>query len=267
MKPLIRKLPASRIARAAKWRRITGLIGAAAMTASLGHAQDTASPLSFAEGAALYEQNCAICHGDDGAGQSSHFPALAGNDILDDVDRIVGNIHQGQGNMPPFPDLSTEDIAALATYVRNSWQNAYGEVSVAEAAQVLEGLDSSGQARTIWDGVYTDAQANRGRLAYSGQCAVCHGRRLNGAPEDPDMQSSPPLARASFLREWNGRSLAVLFDYTRASMPQSNPASLSDAQYVDIIAYVLSVSDAPSGDAELLPEDSDLAWIRVEPED
>jgi mono/diheme cytochrome c family protein len=244
-----------------KW--IIGVIGIAVLSVSTALAQETPTPGSMASGGVLFEQNCAFCHGDDGAGQSPYFPALAGNDVLQDVTRIVTNIHQGQGNMPPFPDLTAEEIAALASYIRNSWQNSYGEVSVTEASAVIGGLDQGGVPGTIWDGVYSEAQIMRGRLAYDGNCGACHGRRLNGAPIDPDMQSSPPLARAKFLRNWNGRSLAILFDYTRSSMPQSNPGSLSDAQYVDIIAYMLSVSGAASGDAELLPDDAAMAWIRI----
>lgn len=244
---------------ATKLRWIAGIISAVLTAAPAAQAQET--------GASLFEQNCALCHGEDGAGQSPHFPALAGNLALQDVSRIVGNIHQGQGGMPPFPEFDAGEIAALATYVRTSWQNTYGEVSEAQAAEVLAGLDQAGTPVSIWDGIYSDAQVVRGRLAYGGYCAVCHGRRLNGAPEDPDMQSSPPLARANFLRDWNGRSLAILMDYTRAAMPQSNPSSLTDEQYVDVIAYMLSVSGAPSGSADLLPEDAVLAWIRIEPED
>ncbi len=227
-------------------------------------AQDTGSTAS---GAALYEQNCAICHGETGAGQPPHFPALAGNAVVSDLPRIVSNIHQGQGNMPPFPELQAAEIAALASYVRNSWGNAAGDASVEEVAAHLEGLDTAEEQRTIWDGVYGSTQVARGRLVYDGQCAVCHGRFLNGAAEDPDMQSGPPLARAYFLREWNGRSLAVLYDYTRASMPQANPGSLTDEQYADILAYMLSVSGAPTGPSDLSNAHGDLARIVIAPEE
>lgn len=221
----------------------------------------------MASGAALYEQNCVICHGDTGAGQPPHFPALAGNAVVSDLPRIVSNIHQGQGNMPPFPDLQAAEIAALASYVRNSWGNAAGDATVEEVTVLLAGLDTAEEQRTIWDGVYGSAQVARGRLVYDGQCAVCHGRRLNGAAEDPDMQSGPPLARANFLRDWNGRSLAVLFDYTRASMPQANPGSLTDEQYADIVAYMLSVSGAPAGPSDLSDAEGDLARIVITPEE
>jgi len=56
----------------------------------------------------------------------------------------------------------------------------------------------------------------------------------------------------------------VLFGYTRATMPQNNPASLSDQQYIDIIAYMLSVNEAPAGDTELAPDPADLGRIVIE---
>lgn len=102
---------------------------------------------------------------------------------------------------------------------------------------------------------------------YPGPCGLCHGRRLDGAPDDPDMLSTPSLARARFLRIWEGRSLATLFEYTRATMPEANPESLDDQEYVDIIAYMLSVSGMPAGDDELEPDSQSLARfiIRQQP--
>ncbi len=101
-------------------------------------------------------------------------------------------------------------------------------------------------------------------MAYSGACGSCHGRRLNGAPDDPDMRSTPPLARARFMRIWEGRSLATLFEYTRASMTEDNPDSLGDQEYVDIIAYMLTVGGMPNGDTELSPDSQSLAQVLIQ---
>ena len=230
-------------------------------------AQTAADPALLAAGSPIFEQNCALCHGETGSGDPPHFPALAGNAVVGDLSRVVSNIHLGQGNMPPFPDLGAEDLAALATYIGNSWGNSAGGIAVEDVALLLEDLDGGGATQTIWDGVYSGDQVVRGRLAYDGQCAVCHGRRLNGAAEDPDMQSGPPLARDKFLRDWSGRSLAVLFDYTRASMPEANPGSLSDGQYADILAYMLSVSGAPAGETALGADQDALARITIGPQE
>ena len=215
----------------------------------------------FAQGQQLYEAHCARCHGVSGEGRPPTFPALSGNDRLADAALIVGTIGQGSGNMPPFPALTPDETASLASYVRNAWTNAFGGVTADEAAAAREGLADAGPAVSVWDGVFSEAQATRGRGVYSGACGFCHGRRLNGAPDDPDMRSTPPLARARFLREWEGRSLATLFEYTRLTMPEDNPSSLTDAEYVDVIAYMLSVSRMPAGDDELSTDSRSLARI------
>ncbi len=168
--------------------------------------------------------------------------------------------------MPAFPDLTAEEISSLANYVRNAWANDFGSVSTEEVAAVLEGLEEAGPIVSVWDGVFTEAQATRGQAVYPGACGICHGRRLNGAPEDPDMRSTPPLARARFLRVWEGRSLATLFEYTRATMPEDNPNSLTEQEYADVIAYMLTVGGMPAGDDELQPDPQSLARVVIQPQ-
>ena len=242
----------------------THILGTLLVSAAFGVTQPTLAQSDLrAQGEQLFEQNCEVCHQPDGSGTPPTFPALAGNQNLSDLAHIVENVHQGRGNMPPFPILTAEQTAALATYVRNTWGNAFGEVTTDEVVGILAELESAGDRASIWDGVFTAEQAARGELAY-GTCTRCHGRRLTGAADDPDMKSAPPLARASFLRNWGGRTLATLFEYTRATMPQNNPGSLSDQEYIDIIAYMLSVSQAPAGDAELPLDPVSLGFIVIE---
>ncbi len=241
-----------------------GSLGCALALAPTAVAQESTDTAPPDPGEQLYQAHCAVCHKDSGAGNPPTFPALSGNDVLADPALIVTKIHQGTGNMPPFPDLTGAQISSLANYVRNAWANDFGSVSTEEVATVLEGLDGSGWMSSVWDGVFTEAQAKRGQSGYSGACGRCHGRRLNGAPEDPDMRSTPPLARAKFLRVWEGRSLATLFEYTRATMPESNPGSLTDDEYIDVIAYMLSVSGMPAGDDELKPDPQPLARVVIE---
>ncbi len=238
---------------------VVGVLGLAFVIAPAAVAQQGIDAVLFERGQQLYQDNCALCHQDSGVGDPPTFPALSGNDELRDPVRIVTSIHQGTSRMPPFPDLTAEEISSLANYIRNAWANDFSSVTTEEVAAVLEGLEETGQMASVWDGVFTEAQANRGQAVYPGSCGTCHGRRLNGAPDDPDMRSTPPLARAKFLRDWEGRSLATLFEYTRATMPESNPGSLTDEEYVDVIAYMLSVSGMPAGDRELRPDPQSLA--------
>lgn len=121
-------------------------------------------------------------------------------------------------------------------------------------------------AATIHDGVFTAEQARRGQVAYTGPCDRCHGYKLDGASDDPDMLPAPPVAGPKFLRKWNGRPLAALFEYVRTTMPSNNPGYLSDAEVADIVAYMLSVSGLPPGDHELPSSRNALAGIAIVPQ-
>ena len=119
-------------------------------------------------------------------------------------------------------------------------------------------------APSIRDGVFTAEQARRGQIAYTGPCDRCHGYLLDGASDDPDMLPAPPVAGPKFLRKWNGRTLASLFEYVRTTMPSNNPGYLSEAEIADIVAYMLSVSALPEGTEPLPPDRDALARIVIE---
>lgn len=222
-------------------------------------------PALFAQGGRLYAINCAQCHQVAGVGTPPTFPALAGNDRLVDLSLIVGNVHNGKGSMPALPELSNEQVAALATYVRNAWGNAFGGATTDEVASIVSGLGEAvpGAGISVWTGVYTQAQDERGREVHSATCGRCHGPKLNGAAE-PDMPPSPAIARAGFLQKWQGRTVSALFNYVRTKMPADNPGTLGDQQYIDAIAHMFAVSGMPAGDKELPPDLDALANLVVE---
>jgi cytochrome c len=131
------------------------------------------------------------------------------------------------------------------------------------AASVATGAGAQ-TTTSIWDGVFTVEQARRGQTAYTGPCDRCHGYKLDGASDDPDMLPTPPAAGPKFLRAWEGQSLATLFEYTQRTMPANNPGFLTTQELVDVIAYMLLVSGAPAGDAELGVAPHDLGRIVIE---
>lgn len=228
-------------------------------------AQDNGGPL-FEQGKALFEDNCEACHQADGSGVPPNFPKLDGNEKLADHALIVQQVRAGKEAMPAFPDLTAEEIAAVASYVRNAWSNDFGPVTTAEAEEVLATVVVNEPSRSIWDGVYRASQARNARIIYLGTCAPCHGSRLNGAPDEADMSPGPPLAGTTFLRDWDGRTLAALFEYARTTMPIRNPGQLSDQQYIDVIAYMLSYDDIPAGSDKLEPDMDVLSDIVIEKE-
>ncbi len=137
----------------------------------------------------------------------------------------------------------------------SAWRHATACCIAVSIAAAAVAQSAAGRPATIRDGVFTAEQALRGRAAYTGPCDRCHGYKLDGAPEDPVMLPAPPVAGAKFLRKWNGRSLATLFEYVRTTMPSNNPGYLSDDEVADIVAYMLFVSGIVAG-AEALPSDA-----------
>lgn len=104
---------------------------------------------------------------------------------------------------------------------------------------------ASAQARiSIWDGVYTDAQADHGRTLYMQNCGRCHGADLSGTFEIP-----PLIGR--FMPYWSGSTLDALFDYVSTAMPLDHPGALGPAANADIVAFILKSNDIPSGAKEL----------------
>ena len=78
-------------------------------------------------GKPVYETYCASCHAGNGRGDIG--PSLIDNGKLKDAAFVVRQIAQGGDEMPPFSgSVSDEEILAVATYVMNSWGNAFGPV-------------------------------------------------------------------------------------------------------------------------------------------
>ncbi len=119
-------------------------------------------------------------------------------------------------------------------------------------AMVLCGFASiaAGQTatRSIRDGVYSAAQADRGTKTFVARCASCHQRdEFTG----------------TFLNGWNGKTLDGLLEMVRTSMPEDNPGSLTPQEYADVLAFILSRNAFPPG-AEELPSTAPLKQFVIE---
>jgi mono/diheme cytochrome c family protein len=129
------------------------------------------------------------------------------------------------------------------------------------AAALLIGFLSAQEAtRSVWDGVYTEEQAGRGKPLYNQHCASCHADTLMGG------EMSPPLVGGDFLSNWNGLTLGELFERIRTTMPQNKAGKLTREVNADITAYILSVNKFPAGKAELPHSVEFLKEIRIESE-
>ena len=99
--------------------------------------------------------------------------------------------------------------------------------------------------KTVWDGVYSEAQAARGKAAYEAQCAFCHQSDLRG------QGFAPALVEDTFTTRWQDGNLGDLFTIVKVTMPQDKPASLTDAEYAGIVAYLLQANRYPAGQQDL----------------
>ena len=97
-------------------------------------------------------------------------------------------------------------------------------------------------ARTVWDGVYTEAQAARGVTAFGQSCAGCHALAAEG---------KAPLVGDPFWKSFAQKSVGDLLEFVSANMPNGSPRSLSESTYRDIVALMLKSNGFPAGTTEL----------------
>ncbi|GAA4047325.1 hypothetical protein GCM10022409_36940 [Hymenobacter glaciei] len=102
----------------------------------------------LASGKSVYAQNCLTCHMADGLGVDGMNPPLAKTDyVLGDKVRLTTvllnglqgvdiNGEQYRGVMPAQATLTDAQIAAVLTYVRNSFGNKASAVTVGEVKAV-----------------------------------------------------------------------------------------------------------------------------------
>jgi mono/diheme cytochrome c family protein len=138
-------------------------------------------------------------------------------------------------------------------------------LAISAAAGVVLGLAAfvggavAAQApRSVWDGVFTAEQAERGSAFYVKECASCHGEGLMGQDQ------SPGLIGPDFLATWNGQAVGDLFEQTRKSMPKDNANAFSRQEYLDVVAFMLRANGFPAGKVELPRATADLTQLRIE---
>jgi mono/diheme cytochrome c family protein len=118
-------------------------------------------------------------------------------------------------------------------------------VTTAVRAQVPADADDT----KIWAGIFTDAQATRGKSVYEAYCTRCHGLNLLGGRQGG--VGGPALKDANFWVSWERAPLSALFGTIQRTMPQDSPASLRQDDYIDVLAYMLAENKFPSGTADL----------------
>ena len=108
-------------------------------------------------------------------------------------------------------------------------------------------VEDVARATTIWDGVYTTAQADRGMAVAQANCLGCHSQNEWASP--------------MFLRVWSGRPVGDLYENLRMTMPYDAPGRLSREEYSEVVSYMLRLNEVPAGDADLPSDPEGLSSI------
>ena len=98
-------------------------------------------------------------------------------------------------------------------------------------------------SKTVWDGVFSEDQARRGRASYNASCASCHRADLTGY--------EGALKGQKFIDRWREDALESLYLNIKRSMPRNAPGTLETATYLDIVAYILQQNGFPAGVSDL----------------
>lgn len=206
------------------------------------------------DGAKLFAQNCAACHGSDGRGGVGVPLALP--DFLGSVSDhfLIATIRHGRPGrvMPSFSQLSDSEVKAIVAHLR-SWM-------------------PKGMTAPVADDTPVHGDAVRGRALFAKNCAVCHGANGEGGhgtgvtfSRPRDLPIIPPaLNNSGFQAAATDQMIKRTLIHGRNGTPMVSflKKGLSERDIDDIVRYVRSFHDHPihwrpgNDDTPVLQEES-----------
>jgi len=129
----------------------------------------------------------------------------------------------------------------------------YALVLAVSAAATLAAADD----QKIWTGVYSADQAAVGKTVFDANCATCHRGDLSG-------DRGPALKGDPFFSSWENGSVSGLFLKIKETMPKNRASSLTDDNYVSIVAYLLQANAFPPSTKGVALNTDDLEGIQIE---
>ena len=124
-------------------------------------------------------------------------------------------------------------------------------------AAVAQDVVNQNTGKSVWQGIYTADQAERGAGVYAQRCGACHGAALNGTGE------APALVGGEFVSHWDTMTVGDLYDRVRTTMPQNDPLSLTREEYVDVLAFLLKNNGFPVGSQPMDKRSEVLSTIGI----
>jgi cytochrome c553 len=208
-----------------------------------------------------YDGVCARCHGIQlTGGGADGGPALTGGTFLShwSNDTLASLFMKIRDTMPRnTPGTISEDVKVeILAYLLQ--QNGF-PAGTSELKADLPALDELRVTRLgVWDGVFTAAQAERGKAAAAqGRCTGCHGPELGGT------ERAPALKGPAFLANWEDGSVNRLFVKIRDGMPPGNTDQLAPGPKLDVVTFLLRENGFPAGSIELPSDAETLDAIQI----
>jgi predicted methyltransferase/mono/diheme cytochrome c family protein len=133
-------------------------------------------------------------------------------------------------------------VWATALAAQQPFDSAHPSTSL---GMTLSESKGQGRPRTVWDGVYTSAQAARGAVLFDKECAQCHG------PSGAGGGMAPPLVGAAYSANYDGLTVGDLFDRNRNTMPPGKEGEIGSQENAEITAFMLQFNGFPPGEGEL----------------
>lgn len=118
------------------------------------------------------------------------------------------------------------------------------------SARAQDSAAAAKPERPASTGVFSQQQAGRGEGVYQTSCQSCHAKT--------------EYTGDKFKVAWVSRTAFDIFDVIKSQMPEDNPGSLERQQYVDIVAYILSLNAYPAAQGELPGDDDGLKKVRID---
>jgi mono/diheme cytochrome c family protein len=199
-------------------------------------AASRAGPSADDPGAEVYQDRCAICHGELNEGNLPAFPPLAGVKHHLTDQQITQIVHDGKDRMPGFPDLVGDDLKTLVAYLSTTTAPANAAAAVASGP------------------------SDAGNVLFQQNCAFCHGHDTMGGESGPDLTQSKAV-----LADVNGDKISEVVREGRPAkkMPAFN---FSSQEMLSLAAFIhaqqalaathkgdrrgVSVEDLQTGNAE-----------------
>ncbi len=131
-------------------------------------------------------------------------------------------------------------------------------VLMVAAAGSLLNAQAADKPRTVWDGVYTEAQAARATATFSQSCSNCHTLSQDGG--------NRPLTGDAFWKGFTQKTVSDLLTFVKTNMPNGvNAGSLPAPTYNDLVALILKSNGFPAGTTEVSPDS--VAGVQIIPKE